>query len=272
MSNFAAPLLFAGAAGLSAGAAYNNMKAALSENALQARVTRETAAMNARMAESQAAMQAASVIHRANYDAQVSELNAQIARNNAVMLERSASQAREKASYESERIDRLNRKLRATQRARFAASGVSLEGTAADVMFDSVLQGELDELAAIYIGDEEARSSYIAANNQMFSATMADHQAEAIRTSGRYEADIAMWQGSTRAAIIRAEGTGRANLLDANSSMIRSQGYVNMFGSILTGAAGAYSTWPSGGNTSTTSQFISHGTSARSRMGIGRHT
>lgn len=80
------------------------------------------------------------------------EFNAAVARNDAIA-------AQQQAASESRQLSRRNRLRAATRRARFAASGIELSGSAEDVMFDSAVQDELDRQNAIYRGELRARRS-----------------------------------------------------------------------------------------------------------------
>ena len=80
------------------------------------------------------------------------EFNAAVARNDAIA-------AQQQAASESRQFSRRNRLRAATRRARFAASGIELSGSAEDVMFDSAVQDELDRQNALYRGELRAGRS-----------------------------------------------------------------------------------------------------------------
>jgi hypothetical protein len=80
------------------------------------------------------------------------DFNAAVARNDAIA-------AQQQAASESRQLSRRNRLRAATRRARFAASGIELSGSAEDVMFDSAVQDELDRQNALYRGELRARRS-----------------------------------------------------------------------------------------------------------------
>ena len=65
----------------------------------------------------------------------------------------------QEAAYEADKQAQRIRRLNATQRAAYAASGINLSGSALDVMEDSTTQGEMDRLAILYGGDVEAANA-----------------------------------------------------------------------------------------------------------------
>lgn len=78
---------------------------------------------------------------------------------NASVAEASAAQSQQQAAYEAERIRSRNRKIIGQQVAQYSAAGLLVSGgSAADVMYDSSVQGELDALATIYKGNVQATS------------------------------------------------------------------------------------------------------------------
>lgn len=90
---------------------------------------------------------------------QAADYNAAVARNDALA-------AQHQAASESRQISRRNRLRAATRRARFAASGIELSGSAEDVMFDSAVQDELDRQNALYRGQLRSNRSLAEAELQ----------------------------------------------------------------------------------------------------------
>lgn len=68
----------------------------------------------------------------------------------AAMVE--AQVSRQQGDVEAERIRDRNKRIAASQRTAFLKSGITLDGTAGDVIYDSAIQGELDALNAEYRG------------------------------------------------------------------------------------------------------------------------
>ncbi len=79
--------------------------------------------------------------------------NSKVAQNNAIM-------AQQQSSLEAARIRRKNLQIIGMQRAAQAKSGVALDsGSAADVAYDSKVEGEMNALTALYTGKISANSS-----------------------------------------------------------------------------------------------------------------
>lgn len=71
-------------------------------------------------------------------------------------LEGNAAIARQEAAREESEIRRRNRQVLGRQRARFAKSGLKLEGTPLLVQADTAAEGEMDALAARRGGEVRA--------------------------------------------------------------------------------------------------------------------
>lgn len=83
---------------------------------------------------------------------QASKAQENAARYNEEVSKNQAGVAAAQSRYDQERIRERNRRILASQRARYAKSGITLTGTALDVARDSEAQGELDVLARRYRG------------------------------------------------------------------------------------------------------------------------
>ena len=110
---------------------------------------------------------------------------------NAKVQEQNAKVAQDKAAYEAERQAQRIRRLNATQRAAYAASGVQLSGTALDLMEDSTTQGEMDRLAILYGGDVEAA-------NMRSEATLSRFQGKSAAAAGTSAAFGTLLGGASR--------------------------------------------------------------------------
>ena len=77
--------------------------------------------------------------------------DAKIAEENAVIAE-------QQAAARQDMIRREAKKLRGAQRASVGAAGITLDGSAFDVMEDSAVEAELDALTAGYEGKLQARA------------------------------------------------------------------------------------------------------------------
>lgn len=103
------------------------------------------------------------------------DFNAAVARNDAIA-------AQHQAASESRQLSRRNRLRAATRRARFAASGIELSGSAEDVMFDSAVQDELDRQNALYRGT--LRSNRSVAESAMHTAAGKNAKTSSYFTAG----------------------------------------------------------------------------------------
>ena len=70
-----------------------------------------------------------------------------------------ASTAMQQANSEADAIRNRNKRIAASQRTSFLKSGITLDGTAGDVIYDSAVQGELDALNTVYRGSVAATSA-----------------------------------------------------------------------------------------------------------------
>jgi len=161
------------------------------------------ARFNADAAKEEASYNAALTKSQATYDASIMNNNAIVANNNA-------ARSREAAAYASDRIEQHNRRVTGAAVASFAKAGITLEGTAQDVLYDSALQGELDILATKYVGEVEARNFESQADMYTYRGTtgltIAEHEADMILWSGRTKAKGYLLEGQSRASLVRAEG------------------------------------------------------------------
>lgn len=123
-----------------------------------------------------------------------------ILRDNAKLAEENATLSREQSIYDGEKIRQLNRRLVGAQKAAVAKSGIQIEGSPTDVIYDSSLQGELDALLTEYKGEIDASKSMHQSRAFLLEAQFT--RENAIRTAGEYH---------VQAGINEAEGQARAN-------------------------------------------------------------
>lgn len=76
---------------------------------------------------------------------------------NAQLNQRNASIARQNAAEQEQRFRRLSRKRMGELRSHFGASGFGLSGSAIDALADSAVQEELDALTIRYEGELKAQ-------------------------------------------------------------------------------------------------------------------
>ena len=100
---------------------------------------------------------AVSAVSQGNAAADAAEFNAAVAENDAIAT-------RQAAEFEEDRLRRRSKRVLASQRASFGASGVTAEGSPLLVMQDSAAEAEIDALAIRYSGSiQEARAKSQAA-------------------------------------------------------------------------------------------------------------
>jgi len=83
---------------------------------------------------------------------------------NAKVAGQQSAIAKDQARYDAEQIRERNRRVISSQRARYAASGITQTGSVLDVKRDSEIQGELEVMNRIYQGDLQAAGSNSQAN------------------------------------------------------------------------------------------------------------
>lgn len=94
-------------------------------------------------------------------------------RRDAAIADQNADIAEDQARARQDMIRREARKLKGAQRAAAGAAGITLDGSAFDVMEDSAIEAELDALTAGYEGKLEARAYRSAAAAKRYSARSA---------------------------------------------------------------------------------------------------
>lgn len=87
---------------------------------------------------------------------QAAEEAENVGRYNAAVARNQAIGARKQSEFEAKKQRDMTRKLLATQRARYAGSGVTSSGSPLTVMADTAMEGELDARAIEYGGELEA--------------------------------------------------------------------------------------------------------------------
>lgn len=106
----------------------------------------------------------------------------------AEVAARNAGIVREQAAQEEAAFRRVGTRTLRAMRAAYGASGVTMEGSASDVMEDSAAQIELDALNVRYRGE-------ITAMGYEDSADMARRRGEAAIKESRYRAASALFGG-----------------------------------------------------------------------------
>lgn len=117
--------------------------------------------------------------------------NAQTERNNAIA-------AQQQAALEAGQIRRKNLLRLGTQRANAGKSGVLIDDSAADVIYDTAIQGELESLSALYSGSTQA-------NYYKSRASIASFEGSQAKSASRIGAAYSLIGGLGRTAGLTAE-------------------------------------------------------------------
>ncbi|UOF78084.1 hypothetical protein [Caudoviricetes sp.] len=133
-----------------------------------------------------AAVSAAGAVQSAQAQKKAAKFNAEVSKKNA-------QSAAEQAAFDAERIRDKNKRILASQRAAFSASGIDPDsGSAVDVSADSAAQGEMDALMAIYIGKTSA-------NANIARSRLSDMEADNASSAGKLGAMSSLLGGATSA-------------------------------------------------------------------------
>ena len=115
------------------------------------------------------------------------------AKYNAKVNENNARSAEYQAQAEAQQVRRRNAAILGRQRAVLSKSGVTLSGSAEDLMYDSAVQGELEALNVLYAGNVQSGYYQSRARLSRFEGANA-------RTAGYYGAASSVLSGASSAA------------------------------------------------------------------------
>jgi len=149
----------------------------------------------------------------AEYDVAVTKYNEKISINNAEIARTNANLAEEQALYNSARIQENNQRVLGEQKAGFAKSGVVIDGSAYDVLYDTAIQSSRESLLAITAGDLLSYSFLIEEINHRNDALFLRSQAKAQRVQGYMESAYTLYKGNAEAEAILLNGYTQANLI-----------------------------------------------------------
>lgn len=135
----------------------------------------------------------AGTIQSGRAQAKMAEYNAQVAK-------REAQVAEQNAAYEEAMHRKEGARLMATQRARYAKSGVTSSGSPLLVMEDTAAEIERDALAIRYGGN-------VAAANARSSATLSRLTGSQAKTASYYSAGSSLLTGISKAAQYKSSST-----------------------------------------------------------------
>ena len=140
-----------------------------------------------------AAMSAASAKSSAKAQKNAAEYSAAVERNAAMT-------AQQQAEFDAQQIRDKSRRLVASQRAAFAASGIDPNsGRATDVSADTKNQGEMEALIAIYTG----RSS---ATGHLAQSRLDTMRGDAAHRAGNINAASSLLSGASSASTTKSSG------------------------------------------------------------------
>jgi hypothetical protein len=117
----------------------------------------------------------------AKANADIAELQAQQARDQAVM-------ERRRAFVEAENFAREARRRQGVRISAISASGITLSGSAADVLMDSALEDAQTRASIIHEGEQRAHARLVGASIEEMSSAEALRHAAAERQAGRTRA------------------------------------------------------------------------------------
>jgi hypothetical protein len=148
----------------------------------------------------------------------------------AQIAQRQATASLQQAQTEALAIRRQNERVRGSQRVAFLKSGVTLSGSAQDVIYDSAIEGELEALNAEYRGtvaynvnqDEAAYARSQGITNAQLYRSRAETDARLYRSGAKTSAALATYEGSSRASAYRSQATG--SLLSGIGQMASTMG------------------------------------------------
>jgi hypothetical protein len=137
------------------------------------------------------------------------EENAQAAEaqgeSQAQISQRQATASLQQAQTEALAIRRQNDRVRGTQRVSFLKSGVTLSGSAQDVMYDSAIEGELEALSAEYKGKVAYSQNQ---DEAAYARSQGSTSARLYRSRAGTDSILSAYEGSSRASAYRAQSVG----------------------------------------------------------------
>lgn len=116
---------------------------------------------------------------------------------NAEILRQNAAQASREASAQEDILRARQRVIRGNQIAGIAESGIGFQGTGGDLVEQSDINMELDNLSIRYEGEMKARNLKTQADQSTFDAAVAGNSAKSAMTSGYFSAIGAAAKGAT---------------------------------------------------------------------------
>lgn len=127
--------------------------------------------------------------------------NAQVARNNKIIADNSAADARERGALEATQQREASKQLQGKQRASLAGHGVTVDqDSALDLVADTAAVGELDALTIASNAEREALGFEAQGMNFESSARLSDFEAENAQAEGRFKVGSTLVSGFSSVA------------------------------------------------------------------------
>lgn len=124
----------------------------------------------------------------AEANAQAAEYNAKIAERNAIIADQNRVTAVRQSDIDAEDHRRETRRIMASIRTAYGASGIEIAGSPLDVLEDTALERELDTERIRFEGKVRSREGAIQMLGLEEEATLSKMRAQNERTAGRYAA------------------------------------------------------------------------------------
>lgn len=125
-------------------------------------------------------MGAVSAMNQASSQKKMAQYNAAVARNNALIADMQANDVIERGKLQRQEQERKTRALMGNQAATLAANGLQLSGSAANVLSDTELFGEIDANTISQNAKRQAWRYNVQASNDRAQAGGFDAQADSI--------------------------------------------------------------------------------------------
>ena len=197
-----------GVGALAIGGAYQSSKAQKQQARAQA---------DSQLAQQQQLLDEADIVEDSakgiDAQAQASAYNAALAQQNAALTYQQAAEAERRYRVQA-------RKDLGEIRARYGASGVTLDGSAMDVLMESARNAELNALTIRHEGDVKALAFTNEAALHKFTAAAATERAADVRTSAEQMRSRAPAYSQSARSILKAgDSAATATLLSAGASV-----------------------------------------------------
>lgn len=124
----------------------------------------------------------------ANAQASASEYNAAVANRNAMVADQNRKLSIQQSRIDAEDKRRANRRVMASIRAQYGASGLALSGSPLDVLEDTAAEQELDAKRIEYEGRARGREGALQMLGFKESADLSRTEARYARSGGRRNA------------------------------------------------------------------------------------